>query len=158
MTKSGQRNCGAAEGGEKGNGGVDREVSEPSLKGVLADPIDWFRISGAERLAAWRGLADFVEKLVLRYDLALEVLPCWWQHGGAVEELTALWQVRQFTYRDGAEPKEAMYWQDTLYKSRGRLRDIFVSCRDGHVDSIVGDWMSRELRMRFRKAMHDDCE
>jgi hypothetical protein len=124
---------------------------------VLAGPIDWSSISGRDRLDAWLGLAEFVECIVRRYNLALELRPCWWQHGDAVEELTALWQIRLFSYRVGAKPTEGMTWQDMLYKSRGRLRDIFVSCGNGHIDPSVDIWMTEDVATSFQRLIGDEC-
>jgi len=130
-------------------------VGEPTR--LPAGPIDWSRIAGPERREAWFGLAAFVEVTVRRYNLALELRPCWWQHGEAVEALTALWHVRQFSYREGAKLTDAMAWQDALYKSRGRLRDIFVSCNDGHVDSSVDSWMTNDVAASFTRMVQRDC-
>ena len=58
------------------------------------DPIDWATISGEKRVQAWNDLSRFTEGLVYRYSLQLEILPCWWMHGEAVEELTSPWRRR----------------------------------------------------------------
>jgi hypothetical protein len=129
-----------------------REPDEPQPR----RPVDWFRVSGPERLAAWQGLALFVEALVYRYNLQLELRPCWWQHGDAVEELTALWHIRQTSYGDDAALGSAMSWQDQFYKSRDRLRDIFVSCRDGHIDATIHTWMRDDMRQAFHHAVRTD--
>ena len=120
-------------------------------------PIDWFSISGRDRLAAWQGLAAFVDTLVYRYDLQREIMTCWWQHNDAVEELTALWQVRLSSFLDGASLNAAMSWQDTFYKSRARLAGIFSSCREGHVDARVHGWMSNEAREALASHIQEEA-
>jgi hypothetical protein len=124
--------------------------------GSRPGPVDWFSVSGPDRLAAWQGLAEFVEALVFRYNMQLEIRPCWWAHGAAIEELTALWHMRQALYGPDADLKNAMQWQDTLQRSRDRLRPIFRSCRDDHVRSAVNFWMSDQARKAFVDAVRSD--
>jgi hypothetical protein len=119
-------------------------------------PVDWFTVSGHERLLAWQGLAQFVETLVFRYGLQLEIRPCWWRHAEAVEELTALWHARQVLYGDGASLRDAMSWQDTFYSSRDRLRYMFVACSAYHVDSIVQLWMTDADRAAMVEGVRHD--
>jgi hypothetical protein len=119
-------------------------------------PIDWMTISGPARLAAWKGLATFVEQLVERYGLQMELQPCWWQHNDAVEELTALWQVRLNTFQEGKGLTAAMSWQDSLSRSLGRLGPMFMSCREYHVDADPGQWQSVEERNALWHAIHAD--
>lgn len=119
-------------------------------------PVDWLKLSGQERLNIWHELASFVETLVGRYNLQLEILPCWWQHKDAVDELTALWQFRQATFREGADLKAPMGWQDILNRSRDRMRSMFVSCREGHVDTAMESWMHDDIKAAFYRAVEAD--
>lgn len=126
---------------------------------VRTSPVNWETISGPDRIVAWRELFSFVERIVVRYNLGFEIMPCWWRHGDAVEDLTALWHVRQITYSQDAKLNAAMSWTDVLYKSRDRLRDIFVSCRDHHVDSTVVMWMDNPTREDFESFIqHRDTQ
>ncbi|MGH3545403.1 MAG: DUF4913 domain-containing protein [Mycobacteriales bacterium] len=120
------------------------------------DPIDWATISGTDRVKAWNDLSGFVEGLVYRYSLQLEILPCWWMHGEAVEELTSLWQARQVAYAPGSDASMASWWQDLLERSRMRMREIFGSCRDGHIDSSGQRWMTDEGRSALKRAIDEE--
>ncbi len=111
--------------------------------------VDWTRISGAERRAAWHDLARFVEYLVFRYDLVLEIMPCWWRHGAAVEELTALWHLRELIYRAGADLGGPMSWHNSFQSCRTRLQGVFVSCRDGHTDASISEWTTKAIQQDF---------
>jgi hypothetical protein len=132
---------------------------EPSSRGEKGEekpkrgPIDWMRLSGDERLAVWEGLAVFVESLVHRYNLQLEILPCWWRHPDAVEELTALWQIRQNVFGERDDPTASYQWQNQLYNSRERLSALFMSCREGHIGMSITTWMTPEMRADFQRAM-----
>ncbi len=131
-------------------------ASTPEQPVPKPPPVDWFTVSGRDRLAAWQGLAEFVEAVVHRYGVQREIRPCWWLHPTAVEELTALWHTRQFLYGPDASLGNAMQWQSAFAQSVDRLRGMFVSCRGHHVDSPPPAWMSDELRRDFQRAVSDD--
>ncbi|MGH3429632.1 MAG: DUF4913 domain-containing protein [Mycobacteriales bacterium] len=133
-----------------GGGGQQQQAAGP-------DPIDWATISGQARIKAWQDLAGFVEGLVVRYSLQLEILPCWWMHGEAIEELTSLWQARQVAYAAGSDASMASWWQDLLERSRMRMREIFGSCRDGHIDSSGQRWMTDENRSALARAIEEEA-
>jgi hypothetical protein len=136
---------------------ADKEKAEEKPESLRRKPVDWLQVSGRERLAAWQGLAYFVEVLVYRYNLQMEVRPCWWQHSDVVEELTALWHTRQMSYRDDADLNAAYTWQDALYKARDRLRFMFVACLEAHVDQTIdGVWMDDETRNAFVQQVQRD--
>ncbi|WP_205728869.1 DUF4913 domain-containing protein [Frankia sp. B2] len=130
---------------------MNPEVAAPFL-------VDWSEISGRDRIDLWERLGGFVEFLVGRYGLAFEIRPCWWRHGEVVEELTALWLARQHLYSDRSVLTAAMSWQDTFHKSRSRLRDMFGSCRDFHVEPIGNDWMTDDNRRDFLVAVRAEVE
>lgn len=120
-------------------------------------PIDWFRISGEERLATWEQLGAFVQDIVLRYNWHLVITPCWWQHSDAVEEFSALWQIRQASFAQDSSLTAAMSWQDNLAKCRERLGGLLGSCRDGHVDMTMRTaWMSDSVWADFRRMIRMD--
>lgn len=121
-------------------------------------PVDWLTVTGAERFAAWQGLAMFVETLVFRYNLQMDIRPCWWRHPGAVEELTALWHTRVASYGEDTNLKAAMSWQDTMHRSRDRLRPMFVSCRDEHIDAAARSWMTDDVRREFYRAVKAETD
>lgn len=126
--------------------------------GQAPTPIDWSTLSGPKRLKAWHDLSNFTEGVVYRFNIQLEVLPCWWQHGEAVEELTALWQARLVAFAPNADASMASWWQDLLERSRMRLRGIFSSCRDGHIESKHATWMTDQMREVFRQAVEAEAE
>jgi len=133
------------------------ESAEPEKPDLRRKPVDWLSVTGRERLGAWQGLAYFVEVLVYRYNLHLEIRPCWWRHADAVEELTALWHTRQMSYRDDADLDKAYTWQDALAKARDRLRFMFVACFEGHIDNTIRtEWMSEEIRQDFARTVQRD--
>ncbi|HEY3502817.1 MAG TPA: hypothetical protein VGN37_08570 [Actinocatenispora sp.] len=119
-------------------------------------PVNWATLSGPERFATWQELAIFVESIVDRYKMQGQITACWWQHLDAVELLTALWHVWQDAYGEKGALKSAMSWQDTLIKTRDRLAGIFVSCRNGHVESPVRGWMDDQVRQEFYEAVLAD--
>lgn len=121
-------------------------------------PIDWSAISGPTRLKAWHDLSAFTEGVVQRFSLQLEVLPCWWQHGDGVEELTALWQARNVAFAPNADASMGTWWLDVLERTRMRLRAIFSSCRDGHVPVQHAEWTTEEMRAAFDSAVEAETE
>jgi len=61
--------------------------------------------------------------------------------------------MRQNAYSDPGKLTAAMSWQDTFHKSRSRLRDMFGSCRDMHIEPSVEIWISEEQRRDFLEAV-----
>jgi hypothetical protein len=118
--------------------------------------IIWSQISGEQRTAAWYGLADFVEGLVKRYNMHLELRPCWWQHTDAVEELTALWHAWNFFFIEENNLNAPLMWRMQFNGGRDRVRDMFQSCRDSHVDLSVRTWMRPEVREAFNRMVEAD--
>jgi Domain of unknown function (DUF4913) len=119
-------------------------------------PIDWDRISGYERQQAWEKLAAFVEAMVHRHVLASVVMPCWWRHPDAVQNLTALWHIHEETYGDEGKPEAAMSYLDNLYKVLDRLRHIFMSCREEHIAPVTPKWQTDAGRREFREMVRAD--
>jgi hypothetical protein len=142
---------------------VERPVAPPDPAsgrpaGKRPRPIDWWTLSGRERQDTWGQLSEFVEALVRRYSLQLVILPCWWRHNEAVEELTALWEVRKICFGENADPRGGTSWLDGFNKSVDRLRGFFGSCREGHLNQDIGVWMTPGGRAEFRKAVIQDAE
>jgi hypothetical protein len=138
---------------------LDKTVLEvPKTDEVPAQRlINWLEITGEERLAAWYGLVSFVHTIVEHYGLQLTIRPCWWQHVDAIEELTALWLYYQQCFADPSNLGAALNWRDTSSRVRDRLREMFVSCRDMHVDPrIAGVWMTDEVRKDLGQAIVTD--
>jgi hypothetical protein len=116
--------------------------------------IDWATLTGPQRGAAWRRLVRFVEGLVYRYSLQREILPCWWQHGDAVEELTALFSAREIAYDESADASQPVLWHDMLERTRTRVAGALSSCRDGHVPHALSHWMNEDVRQQLNAAIN----
>ncbi|WUI00397.1 hypothetical protein OHR68_00780 [Spirillospora sp. NBC_00431] len=136
---------------EKETGPTDKKEKKEKKE----EPINWMRLAGDERRQVWMDLARFVEDLVLRYKMQLELMPCWWKHNDVVEELTALWQIHRATFRPGSAPNANLQWLNTLYGSRKRMTAVFMSCREGHIDSALDGWLSGADRQEFEQAVQD---
>ncbi|HEY1177363.1 MAG TPA: DUF4913 domain-containing protein, partial [Phytomonospora sp.] len=97
-------------------------------------PVDWSALDGPERAGPLAELAGFVAELVERQRLRRVVLPCWWRHPAAVEELGALWQARSYAYDPARDAGHPSWWRDVLDRAVPRLRRMFVLCHDGHTE------------------------
>jgi hypothetical protein len=130
---------------------------QPREKEPQPGPPDWNRLTGDARQATWEGLANFVEETVQRLGLQLIVMPCWWKHPEAVEELTALWMTHRACFRDGAPIDSGTKFLGQMRRSVDELRAVLNPCREGHVDSIRGRaWMSDAMRAEFAEAVRSD--
>ena len=59
--------------------------------GQLASPVHWPSLSGEQAAHAFADLRGWVEQLVNRFAIEVRVIPpCWHQHNGMVEALSAL--------------------------------------------------------------------
>jgi hypothetical protein len=129
------------------------ENAAPADEDRRPRPIDWLTMPPETQATVMRQLALFVQALVHRYSLQLELRPCWWRHGDVVEELSALWQYRQASFGEGAGLRDPMSWQDTFDKSRRRVSGMLGSCRERHVDADFGSWLSDAEKAEFYRAM-----
>lgn len=118
-------------------------------------PINWLELSYEERLELWEELTNFLETLIFRYNMQLEILPCWWKHNDAVEWVTALWTKYKAHFREGSPRSAAWEWQNQLDHARERIGAKFLSCREGHIDTTISKWMSDEARSEFEQAVKD---
>lgn len=101
-------------------------------------PIVWASIPDEERAALWEEFVDWTLWMADTYELTPEQLPrqCWWQHGSAVEELTALWTAHQSAYNGTDDVGSAPYlWQDALARCVERLNRVWLGgCTNGFHD------------------------
>lgn len=109
-------------------------------------PVNWANVAPDTAVATRQALADFVDFLVDRHGFRDHLRPCWYEHGTAVEELTALWTARAAAFAGNADASMASWWQDLLERSQFRLRKMFVKCRNGHVSVDASPWLSPEER------------
>lgn len=86
-----------------------------------AAPIRWDRLDRTEAVRIWRELGEWVDHLIVRYELT-EITPCWFRHGAVVEELTALWTVWRVSFADDAPPQDGLMWHDHLDRARVRIQ------------------------------------
>jgi len=126
-----------------------RRLEEPPKNPVRTDAVDWSAVDGPDRAVLLAGLARFVADLVERQQLRGVVLPCWWRHPAAVEELGALWQARSFAYDPARDATHPGWWRDVLDRGVPRLRRIFVLCHGGHAEDGAEPWLSDVDRAEF---------
>jgi hypothetical protein len=111
---------------------LEKHTSEPRA----GAPILWHVLPPTKRAELWPRFVTWVIWLADRYELTTDQLPrqCWWQHGAAVEELTALWTSHQSAYAPNQDAGSAPYlWQDALARALDRIaRNWLGSCRNGH--------------------------
>ncbi|WP_185981913.1 hypothetical protein [Skermania sp. ID1734] len=108
--------------------------------------IVWsWRHLDAERAAAlWEELLDWVDWLRRRYQFDYGALPgCWWRHGGAVEELTALMCAHKAAYHAESKPTDyradlAAWHRSYLWPCIDRLHTITTGCT-GHTCRAATD-------------------
>ena len=96
----------------------------------------WRNISDpAEATRLWNELRSWVDWLNFRYFSTgrFRIAPCWYRHGAAVEELTALWASWKAAYQGGDFSDSAFYWHERLFDSSiERLKGYFRECQQGH--------------------------
>jgi hypothetical protein len=113
------------------------------LVGVRTDlppvPFRWDLLNDADRLDYSRDLNRFVHWLVGRYQLQRHRLPCWWQHGAHVEELSALFVSWRAVMEIPDRPSAWVSWHEELARLLGRLRDHWnTGCApDRHIEGAV---------------------
>jgi hypothetical protein len=77
--------------------------------------------SPKEQKAGLGSLANWVEDLQMQYAAAGDwLVPCWWQHGFAVNELIALWKA-WLGLKTSDEPNAALDWHEAAEKCRVRI-------------------------------------
>ncbi len=95
----------------------------------------WRNISDpAEATRLWNELRSWVDWLNFRYFSTgrFRIAPCWYRHGAAVEELTALWASWKAAYQGGDFSDSAFYWHERLFDSSiERLKAISGSASRG---------------------------
>ena len=120
--------------------------------------IRWSELSGEQRSAAWHRLAVFVDWLVGRYSLPeLLVPPCWYRHGGLVEELTALMTAHEVSFDELDSGLGPIGWHERFAMARLRLQELYRGeCQTGHIDPRTRAGISDSAA--FCNFVDDDCE
>jgi hypothetical protein len=92
-------------------------------------------------------LAKWVDELQMQYAAAGDwLVPCWWQHGFAVNELTALWTA-WLGVNPSDEPSSALDWHEAAEKCRVRIRQ---SIGDGPGCTPVEHYSERPVTEDYR--------
>lgn len=99
-----------------------------------AVPHRWATLATEED---WATLVDWVDDLVLTYELGDKLKPCWPAHAGVVEELAALYAAwRQAAKKSTADDDAYAFWHDrVLVPTLERVGGGFYpmrSCRTQH--------------------------
>jgi hypothetical protein len=102
----------------------------------------WPDLDKEEAAVAWSALTKWIGNVLLqRYPEASRVLyPCWQEHPGAVDALTALHATWRAAYQDAAAPPtDAATWLDRwLPTLLGQIRTGLRSCERGNHTSEQG--------------------
>ncbi|MFJ8896776.1 hypothetical protein ACIRCZ_19495 [Leifsonia sp. NPDC102414] len=98
--------------------------------------VNWRELRPAESRQAWEDLAGWVRWIVYRYPLPKDVVrECWYQHGGAVEELSALHACWQASFDESDSGYGPIGFHERLDLARGRLKPLQAQCGEGHVNA-----------------------
>lgn len=82
-------------------------------------------LTGAERVAFMADLSPWVWTLVDRFAIDARVVPpCWEQHNGLVEALSALRDHERGSYAADADPRSAVDWFRAFRDIEARLTEL----------------------------------
>jgi hypothetical protein len=116
-------------------------------------------LSTGEAFDAWSDLGRWVTWLVRRFRLRpREVPPCWFQHGAAVEELTALWGSYLTCYGQEQPATAAADWLRILADTRAHLVEWMARCgctATEHRDDPEVTWADHDPE--FGRFVGADC-
>jgi hypothetical protein len=109
-------------------------------------PVCWATLDRVTAAREWAALGDWVRWLATRYGLATSTVPpCWYRHGGIVEELSALRTGWLAAYAPDARPSAALHWHHMFDGTRDRLHQTtrFNGCtNDDHRDDDLARWLT----------------
>jgi hypothetical protein len=92
-------------------------------------------------------LTPWVNQLVIRFDLDVRVIPpCWSQHNGMIEALSALRDHERASFSEAASPTAAADWFRALREIEARLTDQAAKTRCSaaeHRQSPSRRWIER---------------
>jgi hypothetical protein len=116
--------------------------------GQLAGPLHWPSLSGDEAAHAWTDLRAWVDQLVVRFAIEVRVIPpCWQQHNGMVEALSALRDHERASYADTASPTAAVDWFRALREIETRLVELASKTQcstQQHREEVSRSWVGPE--------------
>lgn len=131
----------------------------------FAPTIDWWSLTGAERLEELGNLRTFVARLVVDYNLDAGTVPqCWEQHEWAIRILDALYRSYLIATHPTQIGEALVGWHHNLVFACELLREMFTgSCTASeHVparpqawaaDIVAGGKDSQEWSRRHKEAM-----
>ncbi|MCZ1012274.1 hypothetical protein [Streptomyces lydicus] len=125
---------GAARGASKqGSSGEDGDDEGSRVPGA---PVLWHKVPEEQREALWGEFTAWVIRMADLYELTTEQLPhaCWWEHGGLVAELTALWTGWESAYNNEEDAAAGPYlWQDAWSRGVERIGRMWLGeCTNGY--------------------------
>lgn len=112
----------------------------------LVTPFRWSALGTDSEVGAQLDeLEEWVQWLVTRYRIDDIILPCWWQHGAVIEELSALWWAWQAMNGAEAMPTDPLQWHHSfdlcLTRLEGRWR---TGCsRSSHTELAAATLLPR---------------
>ncbi len=155
-----------SESSSAGGAGAWDTSSEANRDDIpFAPTIDWWNLTGAERLEELGNLRMFVARLVVDYNLdAGTIPPCWEQHEWAIRILDSLFRSYLIATHPTQIGEALVGWHHNLVFSCELLRELFTgSCTASeHVparpqrwaaDIISGSKDSPEWSRRHKEAM-----
>jgi hypothetical protein len=109
-------------------------------------PVCWKTLDRASAAREWAALADWVRWLATRYALATRTIPpCWYHHGGIVEELSALRTSWLAAFAPDARLGAALDWHHMFDGTRSRLNETArATCctTDTHRGDDTASWLT----------------
>ena len=116
--------------------------------GQLAGPVHWPSLSSDEAAQAFADLRGWVEQLVNRFAIEVRVIPpCWEQHNGIVEALSALRDHERASYAETASPTAAVDWFRALREIEARLIELASKTQCSaheHRGDMSRSWLATE--------------
>ncbi|WP_433463965.1 hypothetical protein [Spirillospora sp. CA-128828] len=113
---------------------LEAAVEERAASPRAGTPIIWHKLQPDLAAALWEPFTQWVVWLADTYALTVHQLPrCWYQHGGVIQELTALWTSWLSAHdRDKGDAGAAVYlWQDALGRALDRFSKWLGQCVNG---------------------------
>jgi hypothetical protein len=146
--------------------GAERDLGE--LADAFGAPLFWPDLGADRATEEWRALADWVARLVARFDWDTHVVPaCWWRHNHLVEALAALRDHERGCYAATAPPTGAVEFHRALRDIEARLKTWVADlCCDARHDPShdrdrylplngFDDWVGADVRRRRQQALDD---
>ena len=128
-----------------------QDESSPSDPPALPDtwqlvPVCWATLDRATATREWAALGYWVRWLATRYAPATRTIPpCWYRHGGIVEELSALRTGWLAAYAPDARLSAALDWHHDFEGTRSRLHETTRGndcTKDDHRDDDTASWLT----------------